>query len=424
MTNSDNLSGLLVSRRAALKLGVLGVAGLAIPGCTQESTFEPRPFVAQGLSPDSAAWRDLRTHFNILPDVRYMNNASIGMPPAIVSKAVADGYRAQSEDPIQAKHDLQDRIRDASLPALGRFFGVHADEITLTRNASVALHLQAVGLDLRAGDHVVITTQEHPAGRKPWQFRETRHGVDVTEVFIPSPLPSIDEIISRFEEAVGPRTRAIAFCHVTRGGHLYPVKELCSWARGRGLSTLVDGAQAVGQFNINLGDLGCDTYSASLHKWTLAPCGTGFLYVRQDARDRFHSSFEPDKGSFSFGIPGTADFPIRAAVATAIEFMESIGMDQVEARCRHLSEHLKASLEVEDVVTLLSGERERSAPGSTIFEIDGVDAIEAVDRLAEQNIHIDEHQRDGHNAIRISTHIYNSTDDVDAAVEALLTMRV
>ena len=423
MPSSNYSSHAPFTRRDALKLTALGIAGISIPGCHAGDTSETIPFSAQGLESDSPEWQNVRTHFNVLEGVTYMNNASIGMPPAIVVKAVSDGFRAQSEDPIHAKHELQKGIRDYTLPSLAGFFSVDPSELTLTRNASVALHLQTVGLDLQAGDHVVITTQEHPAGRKPWLFRKERHGIRVTEVFIPSPLPSTEEIIERLEAAIEPRTRAVAFCHVTRGGHLYPVSDICEWARHRGLTTLVDGAQAVGQFGINLREMGCDAYSASLHKWTLAPCGTGFLFINQDARDRFLSSFEPDRESNVLGAPGTADFPIRAAVGTAIEFMETIGMDQVEARCRHLSDHLKQSLEDHHSVRLLSGERDRSAPGSTIFEVEGLDAIEAVEQLAALNIHIDEHQRDGHNAIRISTHIYNSTAEIDAAVSALLSLQ-
>lgn len=407
-----------------MKLTALGLAGLSIPGCSTDDAQRVIPFSAQGLEADSPRWNDLRSHFGLLDGVSYLNNASIGLPPRVVSQSVADGYRAQSEDPIHAKHDLQDRIRESTLPLLARFFGVQPEELTLTPNASVALHLQAVGLNLRAGDHVIITTQEHPAGRKPWKYRETRNGIEVTEVFIPSPLPSTEDIIRRFDDAIGPRTRAISFCHVTRGGHLYPVTDLCEWARARGLTTLVDGAQAVGQFGIDLRDMGCDAYSASLHKWTLGPCGTGFLFVSRDASERFSSSFEPDPASTSYGAPGTADFAIRASVGTAIEFVESIGMGQVEARCRYLSDYLKSALESQSGVRLLSGERDRSAPGSTIFEIDGVDAIEAVDRLAALNIHIDEHQRDGHNAIRISTHIYNAANEIDNAVRSLMELSV
>ena len=411
-----------VSRREVLKLGAMGIAGISLPGCGSEIKTPPS-FSGADLHPESDQWNAVRSHFNTLGGLSYMNNASIGMPPAVVVQAVADGYRAQSEDPIHAKHQLQASIRDQVLPRLGQFFGTLPSELTLTRNASMALYMQAVGLDMRRGDEVIITSQEHPAGRAPWLYRGLHEDIAIKDIYVPSPLPPVEDILARFEAARTPKTRAISFCHVTRGGHLYPVKELCTWARERGIVSVVDGAQAVGQFSVDLKDLGCDAYAASLHKWTLAPCGTGFMYINQASADQFRSVFSPDPDSTVYGAPGTADLPVRAGIGSALAFIESIGLDRIEARCRHLSDYLKNRLSNENGVTLLSGSRHQSAPGSTIFEVAGVDALVAVDRLAESNVHIDEHQRDGHNAIRISTHFYNKTEQIDNAVDLLLRLQ-
>ena len=356
------------------------------------------------------------------PGTAYMNNASLGMPPRQVVDAVAAGYAAISEEPLHGKHELQGAIAERVMPRLGALFGVTASEISLTRNATEALHLQTLGLRLRPGDEVLITTQEHPAGARPWRLRAAREGIRVVEVPIPSPLPPASELVGRMESAVGRKTRAIAFCHVTRGGHLYPVAELCTMARRRGLLSLVDGAQAVGQFPIDLRELGCDAYSASLHKWMLGPVGTGFMFVSETSRDRIVTSFDPDATMDmpQHSPPGTADFPVRAAIDSALDFVTTLGLERIEARCRYLSEHLKARLDELDEVRLLSGRRDQSAPGQTIFEKAGLDAVASVplmERIAAS--HIDEHKRDGHNAIRISTHVYNTIAEIERVVEAL-----
>jgi selenocysteine lyase/cysteine desulfurase len=186
---------------------------------------------------------------------------------------------------------------------------------------------------------------------------------------------------------------------------------------------LVDGAQAVGQFPIDINQLGCDAYAVSLHKWILAPAGTGFLYIRKDARDRIKSAFAADTTLESPRIepPGTKDFPVRAAILAALNFVNTLGQENIEKRCRFLSNYLKDGLEKIQGVTLLSGASPSlSAPGSTIFEKDGLDAMEAVP-LIENKIqtHIDEHQRDGHDAIRVSTHFYNNTGEIDSLLSAL-----
>lgn len=414
-----------LSRRGFLKAGTASAVSLGLPGCRPTEDRAELPPLTAPAGDDDAAWSYVRGHFLLEPGVAYMNNSSLGMPPAEVVRAVADGYGAISREPLHGKHDLQEVIAERVLPGLARYFGVEPGEMTLTRNATEGLHIQAVGVDLRPGDEVLITTQEHPAGLKPWMFRQERHGVRVTEVFIPSPFQSGDDVVERMENAITSSTRVIAFCHATRGGHLYPVKALSEMAHRHGLLCLVDGAQAVGQMPVDLRDLGCDAYSASVHKWMLGPVGTGFMYVREGARDRIRTSFgagaTPEAPDLAPG--GTAPFPLHAAIATALDFADTLGLDRIERRCRYLSDHLKAGLAGIDGVTLLSGSRQTSSPGGTIFQKDGLDALAAVPLMEELiGTHIDEHQRDGHDAIRISTHVYNTTAEIDRLLEALETV--
>mgnify|MGYP003322951966 FL=1 len=411
------------SRRSFIKTGLASAAVATLPGCDSQIDVQVRRKLKKPVGIDDAGWKNVRSQFILDKGLTYMNNASLGMPPAVVAEAVCKGYESISKEPLHGKHDLQDNITKEVIPNLANTFGAEADEIVLTRNASEALHLQAIGLELKRGDEVIITTQEHPAGHRPWMFRKEHEGVRVKEVFIPSPLDSEDDVVSRVEEAISRKTKALSFCHVTRGGHRYPVKKLVAMARDRGLLTLVDGAQAAGQFPINLHDLGCDTYAVSLHKWILAPAGTGFLYVRQDARERIRSAFAPDPTleAPGFDPPGTKDFPVRAAIGAAQDFVNTLGLENIEKRCRSLSDYLKAGLAEIKGVKLLSGHTpEISAPGSTIFEKEGLDAIASVPIMEERiKTHIDEHQRDSHNAIRISTHIYNTKAEIDRLLEAL-----
>ena len=411
------------SRRSFIKTGLASAAVATLPGCDSQIDVQVRRNLIKPVGIEDAAWKNVRSQFILDKGITYMNNASLGMPPAVVAEAVCKGYEAISKEPLHGKHDLQDNITKEVIPNLAKTFGAEADEIVLTRNASEALHLQAIGLELKHGDEVIITTQEHPAGHRPWKFRIEHEGVRVKEVFIPSPLDSEDDVVSRVEEAISRKTKALSFCHVTRGGHRYPVKKLVAMARDRGIVTLVDGAQAAGQFPINLHDLGCDTYAVSLHKWILAPAGTGFLYVRQDARERIKSAFAPDPTleAPGFDPPGTKDFPVRAAIGTALDFVNTLGLENIEKRCRSLSDYLKAGLAEIKGVKLLSGHTpEISAPGSTIFEKEGLDAMASVPMMEERiKTHIDEHQRDSHNAIRISTHIYNTKAEIDRLLEAL-----
>jgi selenocysteine lyase/cysteine desulfurase len=413
-----------IPRRSLLKGGLAtGVIAL-LSGCESRVDLRVRKGLKRPVGVSDRSWKNIRSQFILKRGVTYMNNASLGMPPAIVAEAVCEGYETISKEPLHGKHGLQEKILSETVPNLAKTFGAERDEVILTRNASEALHMQAAGLKLKQGDEVIITTQEHPAGQRPWMFRQKRDGIVVKEVFIPSPLESADDVMERFEDAITKRTRAISFCHVTRGGHHYPVKKLASMARDHGLVTLVDGAQAAGQFPIDLKDLGCDTYAVSLHKWMLAPAGTGFLYVRKDSREKIRSIFAPNptiEKAPDFDPPGTKDFPVRAAIGTALDFVNTLGVENIEKRCRFLSDYLKSGLEEIKGVKLLSGQMsDISAPGSTIFEKEGLDAMASVPMMEERiGTHIDEHQRDGHNAIRISTHIYNNRAEIDRLLDAI-----
>ena len=416
-------TSLKFTRRSFVKTGFVGAISTLFPLDYLSAKNTKLDSIIRPHGSDDANWRKIRSQFSLKRNVTYMNNASLGMPPAVVVNAVRDGYKAISEEPLHGKHDLQDRIKSEVFPSLAEMFGASAEEIVLTRNASEALHLQAIGVQLDPGDEVIITSQEHPAGLRPWMYRGEKDGIIIKRVFIPSPLKSESDVIERFSSAITSKTKAISFCHVTRGGHRYPVKKLVSMANDKGILTIVDGAQAVGQFPINLHDLGCDAYAVSLHKWILAPAGTGFLYIKKESRDRIKSAFTMNGtlNSPGFDPPGTKDFPVRAAILTAVNFVNKIGQENIEERCRYLSDYLKSGLKQIKGVKILSGKiNSISAPGSTIFEKEGLDAMEAVPLIEEKiKTHIDEHQRDNHNAIRISTHIYNTTKQIDRLLNAL-----
>ena len=407
------------SRRLFIKSGLVGLSTPLLSKFFDLKLDKVEP----PLSTSDKDWKSIRSHFIIDKNISYMNNASLGMPPLSVVQSINKGYQSISKEPLHGKHDLQNHISEFVIPQLANTFGVGSKEIVLTRNASEALDIQAHSINLERGDEILISSQEHPAGLRPWLVRQKNDGIKLKKVFIPSPLISVSDTLSRISDAITSKTKAISFCHVTRGGHLYPVKEIVKMAKNRNLLTLIDGAQAAGQFPINLKEIGCDAYSVSLHKWILAPAGTGFLYINNEAKERVTSPFvhenEPELSGFN--PPGTKDFPVRAAIGTALDYINSIGLLKIEKRCRSLSNYLKAGLSQIDSITILSSPKDHlSAPGSTIFEKKGLDAFESVPMMENLiSTHIDEHVRDGHNAIRVSTHIYNTKQQIDRLLEAL-----
>src|SRR5574338_322530 len=166
---------------------------------------------------------------------------------------------------------------------LAAAFGCDPEELAITRNASEALQIAQLGIDLKPGDEVVTTNQDYGRMLDTWDQRARRDGIVVKKISFPVPPKTQNELAERLLAAVTPRTRVLHFCHITNlTGQIFPVKTIADAARAKGIVTIVDGAHAFAHFPFKLSDLGCDYYGTSLHKWLLAPIGTGFLYVRRE----------------------------------------------------------------------------------------------------------------------------------------------
>jgi len=239
---------------------------------------------------EDAYWRELRKQFLIPADEIYLNNGTVGSSPAPVLRAVFDGYEAceklneaDPEDYPIWGYASWNEFRDP----LAEFVGCNRDEIALLRNATEANSYIANGVDLKPGDEVLMTDQEHPGGEQPWQLRAKRYGIVVRKVTLPKPVENAAQAVNLFNDAITPRTRVLFFSHIsTVTGVVLPAKEICALARGKGIISAVDGAHVPGMMRLDLHDLGCDMYSSSPHKWLQAPKGSGFLYVRDEMIDR------------------------------------------------------------------------------------------------------------------------------------------
>ena len=367
-------------------------------------------------------WPQVRKQFLLEPGTIYLNCASIGVPPAPVVDTLARNRRSMAVDPVGAKSDLSRRISEHSRPSLAAFLGVDPQEVAVTQNASQGLQSIAAGIPLKRGDEVLTTSHEHPAGIRPWRRRAQLEGIVVHEVPMPSPLPPKEEILERISARLTSRTRVLFFCQVTRGGLLNPVKELCALARERGVLSAVDGAQAVGMMPVDLRKLGCDLFAASLHKWVLAPAGTGVLYVRREVQDEFSPglALEEPADARRFQMPGTFGYSVRASLGDAIAFLRNIGLERIGARNRQLSDYLKERLASLPRVRLISSRSPHlSSPGITIFEAPGHGGMELRAGLQERGIGVDDHVRDGHDAVRIATHFFNTRAEIDRTLSAL-----
>ncbi|MGC2245530.1 MAG: aminotransferase class V-fold PLP-dependent enzyme [Terriglobales bacterium] len=370
-------------------------------------------------------WRELRKQFLIPADEIYLNNGTVGSSPAPVLRAIFQAYettekmnQADPEDYPIWGYAPWNEFRDP----LAAFLGCNRDEIAILRNATEANSYIANGVDLKAGDEVLITDQEHPGGEHPWDLRAKRHGIAVKKIALPKPIQNPAQVLNLFRDAITPRTRVIFFSHITTvTGVVLPAKEICALARSKGILSAVDGAHVPGMMRLNLHDLGCDMYSSSPHKWLQATKGSGFLYVRDEVIDRIWNTIategwdEPQLRAERFQRIGSSNVPALWGLRASIQLANDIGMDRIERRHRHLCDYILAAMIKRGAESWTSPDAALRCAIATV-NVPPVPRMELENWLwKEKKIRI----RGGEpNKLRLSTPYYLSKEDIDRFLES------
>ncbi|HSJ10358.1 MAG TPA: aminotransferase class V-fold PLP-dependent enzyme, partial [Longimicrobiales bacterium] len=287
--------------RRALGLGDTG--SVQLPAGGGVATGVPaagRPWA--GAPPgflDAEFWEDLRrSQFLIPADEAFFNTGTLGSSPRVVLDAVVAHMTHVDRDiahwDYKAGHENyftgyapEEWVR----AKLARLINADTDEVAITQNATFGMNFIANGLSLGVGDEVLVMEGAHPGGRCGWELRDKRYGANVKMVRPPARVTSPEQLVELYERATTPQTRVWAIPHLTSGTAIvFPVNELCRRARERGIISVVDGAQTLGHFALDMTTMACDVFFSSPHKWLLAPKGTGLLYVRRDVQPRVWST--------------------------------------------------------------------------------------------------------------------------------------
>lgn len=351
----------MTNRRSFLQ-GSLGLAAVAAigPFATEAAAQDYKISVPSLPDPslydrdEDAYWAAIRKQFVIPEDTVYLNNGTVGSSPLPVLKAVFDSYfdceKLSWDDPESYPiwgYEPWNQYRDP----LAKFLGVTRDELALVRNATEANNFMINGLDMKPGDEVIMSDQEHDSGEAPWGVKSKRYGVVVKRYEIPKPVNDPAEILNRINDMITPRTRVIFTSHISSySGIVQPVKEICDLARSKGLVSMIDGAHTPGMMRLNIRELGCDMYGASPHKWLQAPKGTGFLYVRDEMIDRLWSTVtthgwdDTKIRAERFQHFGSSNVPVLAGLNASLDFCNQIGLDRIEKRHYALNDYMLAEM--------------------------------------------------------------------------------
>jgi selenocysteine lyase/cysteine desulfurase len=417
--------------RASGVMGTTAVAAratslAAVAQATSAVTNQPPDAVAQ----NETYWREVRQAFTLDPALINLNNGNSSPSPRIVHEAFKRYLDTSNLLPVHYRSLLEQNV-DAVRKALASEFGCDPEDLAITRNASEALHTAQCGLDLQRGDEVLTTDQDYTRMLWAWDQRVRRDGITVKRIQFPVPTTA-DDLMRRFEQAITPRTRVMHFCHVTNvTGQLFPVRDLCRLARSRSILTIVDGAQAVGHFPFVLRDLDCDFYGTSLHKWMMAPHGTGFLYVRREHLAKLWP-LQPALPSMGGNIRkfeeiGTHPAAAAAAIVDALAFNRMIGADRKAARLRYLTMRWANALKTHPRVTMLTSLEPGQSWALATAQFQGLSA-RALERhlMDRHHIVIAAEYTQGlpgpvfeFEGLRVTPHVYTSIDEIDRFVAAM-----
>jgi selenocysteine lyase/cysteine desulfurase len=380
---------------------------------------------AAEIARDEDFWSAVRDEFTTDRTVINLNNGHVSPAPRTVQEAMRRYLDYSNMGPYHTMiRELDPRIATARR-MVADFAGVDVDEIALTRNSSEALEIAQLGLSLKPGDEVVTTNQDYPRMITTYQQRERRDGIKLKMISFPVPVASQDDLYRRFEEAITPRTKLIHFCHITnRTGVIFPVRRICDMAQARGITTIVDGAHAFSQFPFKISDFNCDYYGVSLHKWTFAPVGTGFLYVRKsrikDTWPLMAAGLRQDESIGKFEEIGTFPAANYLAISEAITFNQNIGLDRKAERLRYLRQRWSERLAGNPKVKILHNDTPDLACGIGMFGTVNADARKLVSALETKHaIYTALMGHEEYTGIRITPSVYTTVQEIDYFAQAV-----
>lgn len=382
----------------------------------------------------AAELAELAKLFQVRDDITFLNHGSYGACPLPVFDTFQEWQRELERQPVEfLGRRVKGLLADAR-GALGEFVGTDAANVVFVPNVTAGMNAIARSLHLDAGDEILATDHEYGAVDRTWRYYCARSGARYINQPIAMPMVDAATFVEQLWAGVTPRTRIIAISHITSATALiFPIAEICRRAREAGILTVIDGAHAPGQIDLDLDALGADFYLGNCHKWLCAPKGAGFLYARPDRQTLLDPliiswGWEAERPGISrfldhYEWAGTDDPSAYLSVPAAIAFQREHDWARVRAAC-----HLLVG-EARDRLGALTG-LPQIAPDSTdwwvqmaTIPLPGADPQRIKEALwDEHKIEIPVLRHNGQTYTRISIQAYNRREDVDKLVGALSSL--
>lgn len=410
----------------AVMTGGLSLRGeKAFSGSINSAPLEQNLAGVRPLSP--RFWQIVKKQFLLPEDYDYFNTGGLGASPFAVVEKVKNATTELEIYP-QPGHNMEKWW--AIKEKCANVFSASCDkkEIALTSCATEGNNIVVNGLPLRRGDEIITSTHEHAGLIIPLLNRMQRDGV-VVKTFDPDMKSGLGNV-DRINSLITRKTKLIFVSHFTcTTGQRFPEKEIARLAKDKGLWFALDGAQTVGNMPIDVKEYGCDFYATSGHKWLLGPKRTGIFYVKKnlldtlrpitagaysdDGHDIFAKTLKlnPTAQRYEYATENSALF---YGLETAIDFMNTIGLEKVWQHNKSLAELFYRGLQKIPQVEILSPQEKEYRSSLITFKLKNVAYRKAASYLTEKKRMrvrvVPEAHVDG---IRISMHVYNNEEQVE-----------
>jgi selenocysteine lyase/cysteine desulfurase len=402
-----------------LQNDALAIVADAVKGIGPEETPED-------LADKEWFWSRIQSAFELDRSIIHLNSGGVSASPRTVHNALKRYLDYSNQAPSYYMWRHIEPNMEGVRARLARYFGCDKEEAAITRNTSESMETVQLGMNLEPGDEIIATTQAYGRMLTTWDQIERRNKIVLKKVVIPVPLMDPDDYVGRIEEAITERTKAIMVMHVINlTGQITPVLKVSRLAHALGLPVICDGAHSLSLFPFKQKDLESDFYGTSLHKWTYAPVGTGFLYVKKDKiKDLWPLMAAPasmDEDIRKFESIGTHPQANITAIAEALVFNEGIGIDRKAARLRYLHrrwidrlrkyDHVKFRINIDDPSQWC---------GLVNVHINGVDDGKLSSYLLDKHkIYLIAIGHEECKGIRVTPNVYTLPSEIDVFADAM-----
>ena len=377
------------------------------------------------LASDEDFWYWVQQSYTVSSSMINLNNGGVSPQPKVVQDAFVKYNELCNEAPSFYMWRILDKGREPLRNKLADLAGCSPEEIAINRNSTEALNSVIFGLDLKAGDEVVLTKYDYPNMINAWKQREKRDGIKLVWLDFKLPIEDEKSIVSQFENAFTDKTKVAHITHMINWtGQLLPVKAIAAAANKKGIEVIVDGAHTFAHIDYKISDLGCDYFGTSLHKWLCAPFGTGMLYIKKDKIKNVWPLLGSDNPQGEdirkFETLGTRSFPTEQAIGNAINFHLAIGIKRKEARLRYLKNYwAEKAIKIPGVKLNTSLKPEFSCALAN-FSIEGMKPEDIDTQLYDKyRIHTVGINWENVHGVRVTPNVYTTIKDLDLLVKAI-----